>query len=189
MKSFLMDYKKFINLENYLADEVVSNFHNNHFLTGQEFFCIIIWKSNRSKSRIARLFDEFTTLDEGVKDLTSKIYQTKSNKNKMKYLLDFGFRLPIASAILSILYTDSFSIYDYRVCDVLKEELGTDKYHKIHNWTFENLWVGYREYLAEVLKLSGENNYRDADRTLWGKSFYCQLQLDYSNSFKTNFAD
>ena len=89
----------------------------------------------------------------------------------------------MASAILSVLYQDEFSIYDIRVCDVLKEKYNTDKYHKLKNWTFERLWVAYEDYLQKTLLVSGKSSYREADKHLWGKSFHEQLKEDLSGNF------
>ena len=45
-----MDYKKYYNLERYLFDEVGPKFRNGGGLSTEDFFCIVIWKANRSKT-------------------------------------------------------------------------------------------------------------------------------------------
>ena len=37
---------------------------------------------------------------------------------------DWAFRLPMASAILTVLYPDSFTVYDIRVCSELQNHHG-----------------------------------------------------------------
>ena len=175
------DFLKFYNLENYILTDVRNNFSRNKSLNSFDFFCIIIWKANRAKSKIAdRLLKFNLTLDESVKDLTTKIYQAKDDKEKLKILIeDFGFRLPMASAILSLLYPDNFTIYDIRVCDTFPNHKGLD------NLTFEKLWVGYCNYIESVKNYGAENlSLRDKDRLLWGKSFYEQLESDLKANFK-----
>ncbi|MCA9380915.1 hypothetical protein KC678_01485 [Candidatus Dojkabacteria bacterium] len=180
-----MDYSKYYSLETYLFNEVAINFHNKGYLTGEEFFCIIIWKSNRAKSKIAKKFENETNLNLGIKKLTSTIYETVNNKDKLAVLMnDYGFYLPIASAILSVLYKDEFSVYDIRVCNMLEKKYKTKKYHRIKNWTFEKLWKGYEEYLQKTLELSGKSSFREADKYLWSKSFYEQLIKDMENKFR-----
>lgn len=181
-------FEKYHDLEEYLFGEVSKNFEKNGFLTADEFFCIIIWKANRVKSKIAQKFGKESPLDEAISKLTRAIYQARTNKEKLRILIcgDYGFYLPTASAILSVLYPDDFSVYDYRVCDILKECLKTDKYHKIKYWIFERLWDGYLDYLNQVKLISGKKNFRDADKYLWGKSFYTQLQKDIKNHFERN---
>ena len=181
----MIDYSKYFNLESYLFNEVANNFQNRGYLITEEFFCIIIWKANRAKSKIARKFDNEASLDIAIKKLTSSIYKSTTNKSKLAILInDYGFYLPMASAILSVLYQDEFSIYDIRVCDVLKEKYNTDKYHKLKNWTFERLWVAYEDYLQKTLEVSGKSNYREADKYLWSKSFYEQLKNDIGRNFR-----
>jgi len=89
----------------------------------------------------------------------------------------------MASAILSVFYKEEFSIYDVRVCDMLEQKYATRNYHNIKNWTFERLWKGYEEYLQRIKELSGKTSYREADKYLWGKSFYEQLQIDLKSNF------
>lgn len=181
----MTDYSKYYDLESYLFDEVASKFHDRHYLTAEEFFCIIIWKANRAKSKIAKKFEGEVNLDEAIKKLSYSIYQAPSKKEKLAILMEqYGFYLPMASAILSVLYQEQFSVYDIRVCDMLQQKYETDKYHKIHNKIFKNLWSEYEEYLQKVLELSGFDDYRQADRYLWAKSFYEQLKGDLKRRFK-----
>ncbi len=179
-----MNYEKFYDLEGYIFNDIASNFQDRKYLTAEEFFCIVIWKANRAKSKVAKKFDPNTSLDTAIRKLTSSIYHKSTNKAKLSVLMnDYEFRLPISSAILSVLYQNEFSIYDIRVCDMLKEQFHTDYYHKLKNWTFERLWVGYEDYLRKTLEVSGKTTYREADKYLWSKSFYTQLLVDLDNRF------
>ena len=69
-----MDYLKYYSLEKYLFGDdkddgdVRKNFLKNGFLTPEEFFCIIIWKANRRKTKIKAKFPkERKKLDEDVR--------------------------------------------------------------------------------------------------------------------------
>jgi hypothetical protein len=98
----------------------------------------------------------------------------------MRYLFeDWKFRLPMASAILSILYPEQFTIYDVRVCGTL------GNFHNLGNLVdFDKLWCGYLNFKAAVKDATpSELNLRDRDRYLWGKSFYEQLKKDIQNEF------
>lgn len=175
------DYLKFYDLEKYILTDVKDNFSKDGFLNSFDFFCIIIWKANRAKSKIAnRLLTFNPDLNEGVKNLTNKIHKATEDKEKLKILIkDFGFRLPMASAILSLLYPDQFTIYDIRVCDTFPNYKGLD------DLIFEKLWVGYRNYIEDVKNYGTQNlSLRDKDRLLWGKSFYEQLNSDLKTKFK-----
>ncbi len=101
----------------------------------------------------------------------------------MNVLIDhWGFMLPMASAILSVLWPDEFTIYDVRVCGEL------NAFAELGNLTkFENLWVGYCKYRDAVraavpLPLS----LRDKDRYLWGQSTIRQLNADIAAGFVHN---
>lgn len=179
-----MDYEKFYDLESYIFKEVATNFHDRGYLIPEEFFCIIIWKANRAKSKIAKKFSRDIPLETSIREMTSSIYRQSTPKAKLAVLMnDYGFRLPISSAILSVLYKGDFSVYDIRVCNILEEKYKTRKYHNIQNLIFDNLWLGYEDYLHKILEASGKTNYREADRYLWSKSFYSQLSIDLDNRF------
>lgn len=48
------EYLKYYDLENYILTDVRANFKANGHLNSFDFFCIIIWKANRAKSKIAK---------------------------------------------------------------------------------------------------------------------------------------
>ncbi len=180
----MRDFKQLYNLEIYLLETVRLRFHKEHQLSAFDFFCIIIWKANRAKSKIAdRLLKNGDDLEDVVKLLTNQVYNANSDKEKLKVLVEnWGFRLPMASALLTMLYPDSFTIYDIRVCDMLQ------KHHKLGTLTkFDSIWSGYKEFISDVRNEEPNNlSLRDKDRYLWGKSFAVQLEQDIAkNFFKT----
>jgi hypothetical protein len=92
---------------------------------------------------------------------------------------EWHFKLPMASAILTILYPNEFTVYDQRVCDVL------DAFHNLSSLNFEKLWLGYEEFKRKVEETTPQEFIlRDKDRYLWGKSFYQQLTRDIEHRFK-----
>ena len=179
-----MDYKKYYYLEEYLFNEVNSTFHKRGFLNAEEFFCIIIWKANRAKSKIAKRIKKKNPdldLQTIIKSLTKDLHKKKTPKERFLYLFDeWGFRLPMASAILTVLFPSDFTIYDVRVCDML------GKYHNISNKTKSNaVWNDYVKFIESVKKkATNEKTLRDKDRWLWGKSFIEALEKDIKTEFK-----
>ncbi|OGZ63246.1 MAG: hypothetical protein A3C58_01720 [Candidatus Staskawiczbacteria bacterium RIFCSPHIGHO2_02_FULL_34_10] len=164
-----MDYLKYYNLEKYLFKEVNNRFHKNHYLTAEDFFCIVIWKANRAKTKIKnRLLKIDSNLQKSVKDLTSSIYQEKDTEDRLEIMLSkkWGFSLPMATAILTVLYHKDISVYDVRVRAELKlkEIYTTEQY--------------FDYFLPAVQKFAKSHklNLRNADRYLWGKSFYEDLK-------------
>lgn len=174
-------YIKIYDLEKFILNDIRNNFNRDGFLSSFDFFCIIIWKANRAKSKVAkRLLIRNPNLQQSVQELTNKIFKATYNKQKLQVLIeDYQFRLPISSAILSLLYPNDFTIYDVRVCDTLESFRGLDNLTN-----FENLWLGYQEYIEKVKAFEPTNiSLREKDRLLWGKSFYEQLNNDIEINF------
>ena len=179
-----MDYRTFYHLECYLEWTVKARFHQNGELGAFDFFCIVIWKANRAKSRAAEriLSTGPGNLDESVRALTRAVAAAPTNRSKLELLIkEWKFLLPMASAILSVLYPEDFTVYDVRVCDVL------GKCHSLKNKTsMESIWTGYESFVEEVRRTAPPHlSLRDKDRWLWGKSFYEQLTGDVRAGFGT----
>ena len=96
-----MDYLSYYNLEDYLLKEVRSNFQKKGYLTPEEFFCIVIWKANRAKSKIKnKILKKESNLNKCVKKLTGQIFKATNSRQKLQILLeDWKFNLPMATAI------------------------------------------------------------------------------------------
>lgn len=177
-------YLQYYDLEKYLFKEVTKRYSENNTLSAFDFFCIIIWKANRAKSKVAqRLLSHAggqTDLESAVSLLLNQIFNAKDNKARLSVLMEtWGFRLPMATAILTVLYPDDFTVYDVRVCEVLND------FSDVANKTnFNTIWERYTEYVASVKNaVTKELSLRDKDRYLWGKSFSTQLQQDIQSSF------
>lgn len=183
-----MDYLKLYDLERYLFDDVRAAFERNKKLTAFDFFCIVIWKANRAKSKVARklvaksenLSNDLNGIVEG---LISAVANAADDKARMKILIEqWELRLPMASAILTVLYPENFTVYDERVCNELGKRHGLKNKKKI-----DRLWEGYQEYISDVTgREVALTALRDKDRTLWAKSFEKQLNRDIATLFKRN---
>ena len=178
-----MDYSKYYYLEEYLFKNITNDFHNDGFLNALDFFCIIIWKANRAKTKVANKLREIAKsndLNQICKQITLGISNKKSNEEKLRFLLtEWKFRLPMASAILTVLYPNDFTVYDVRVCNILQ------KYNNLINKKTEDTIKGYFEFLKDVkMKVPEKESLRDKDRYLWGKSFYEDLCKDIECGFE-----
>lgn len=171
-----MDNVALYHLEEYLFKTVGPTFQIKGELSAFEFFCIVIWKANRAKSKIALkllAFDKKNRrdLDSIIRNLSRSLHSVPE-KEKLRILVeDWGFKLPMATAILTVLWPDDFTIYDFRVCSTL------GKHHNLLNRTkFENLWKGYEEFKSDVeASTPATLSLRDKDKFLWGESFKNQL--------------
>src|SRR3989344_7604504 len=95
-----INYSKYAFLEDYVFGDVRTNFLANGYLTAEEFFCIVIWKSNRAKTAIKRKLQKRGVLKEVIKELTSQIFKAAYKSGKLEVLLDgWKIPLPMSSAI------------------------------------------------------------------------------------------
>lgn len=177
----MKDYKKYYNLDKYLFEDISEKFQRNHTLTVFDFFCIVIWKANRAKSKVARRIKlKEPDLEKAIHEITQNLFNAESDEERLRILIvDWKLRLPMSSAILSVLYPERYTVYDYRVCEQLGEfnNLG-DKVK------FESIWTGYCQYINDVRQLvPSEDFLRDKDKCIWGKSFYDDLMEDIQQAF------
>ncbi len=150
-----------------------------------DFFSIVIWKANRAKSYVARRLlerdpERRSELEPIVRDLTRSLSNANSDQARMRILKEvWRFGLPMARAVLSILWPDDFTVYDVRVCEQL------EGFQNLGGLTrFDAVWAGYSEYRRAVeAAVPGSLSLRDKDRHLWAKSTMEQLQHDIANGF------
>src|SRR5215208_1089596 len=119
-----MDYRAFYHLEQHLFETVHRRFQIRRELSAFDLFCVVIWKANRSKSKIAaRLLEQdVVDLDSAARDLTRDIARQPTRRERLQVLLTrWKLRLPMATAILTVCYPDEFTVYDVRVCEILKD--------------------------------------------------------------------
>lgn len=179
----VLSYGQYYDLESYLFKTVRDRFREQGFLDAFDFFCIVIWKANRSKSKIARSLMKkgFDRLDTAVEALTSGLAKQNSDEGRFRLLFDeWGLRVPMASAILTVLYPENFTVYDVRVCDIIGD------FHNLQYLaSFDSVWLRYQDYMRAVMRAAPDGfTLREKDRYLWGKSFYEQLRRDIKNTFR-----
>lgn len=179
----MLDYLRYYDLEAFLFEDVHRRFHADGFLSAFDFFSIVIWKANRAKSKIAhRLLSkaEVDDLDVAVGNLSKSLFEAEAPRERLRILMeDWGLLLPMASAILTVLWPDDFTVYDVRACN----QLG--KFHQLANWTrFDRIWPHYEEFREAVHKAGPERlSLRDKDRYLWAQSSALQLQENIAKCF------
>lgn len=170
------DYLKFYHLEQYLFTEIGPRFAETGTISPADFYMIVIWKANRAKSHIRkRLNEKNGGFCVAVSNIAARLGAAPEARKRLEILMkDYGFFLPMATAILTVLYPKEFSVYDVRVCEQLKgfKELA-------HLQFSDRLWQGYQRFLKAV-NLAAPNNLslRDKDRYLWGKSFFESVEND-----------
>jgi len=169
-----MDYRKFYHLERYLFDEVGLHFRSSGKIDPIDFFLILIWKANRAKTKVreklrARSNGNFS---DAVSQIANALSASETDEDRLGILMrDWGLRLPMATAILTVFYPENFTVYDRRVCEVIAFPYG--------DWPFPQCWPEYEKYRTAV-KSEVDCGYslRDKDRFLWGKSLWESARTD-----------
>ncbi len=161
---------KYYWLEKEFFPEVHTFFRKEHYLTPEQFFSIIFWKSIRPRKKIKDgLIAKGDSLTEAVRKLTKEIFEADTDEKRLSILLNRkGFKLAMASALLTVLYPNNFTVYDYRVRGQLREQKDIS-YRK-------NVVKLYFEFVELVKKSNLGLSLRDCDRNLWAKSWYEDLQ-------------
>ena len=168
-------YRKFYELERYLFGEVRTRFAQTGKIDPADFYMIVIWKANRAKTRIR---DKLGRREGGfaasVKHIAAALHASGSPMNRLEILMkEWRFALPMAGAVLTVLYPEDFGIYDVRVCGQLKERCAAAFEKLAHRRFSDRLWNDYQAYLEAVKAAAPQGlSLRDKDRYLWGRSFY-----------------
>jgi hypothetical protein len=172
-----MHYLRYYDLEKYLFNDVRLRFEREARIDHVDFYLILIWKANRAKNITRdRLAREAGSFPEAIERIAVALSVAKENQAKLKVLMDkpWNFRLPTASAILTVLYPEEFTVYDERVCEALPsfKKLGDRRCD-------DAMWNEYLEFKHAVESCTPPDLcLRDKDRYLFGKSFYEQARKD-----------
>ena len=120
-------------------------------------------------------------MEQIARNLTRSLHDADDGEKRLRILAEWGFMLPMATAILTILWPDEFTVYDVRVCDEL------DDFRNLDNLgTFEKKWARYREYRDAVrAAVSQDISLRNKDRYLWAQHGIRRLTDDIAAGFPT----
>jgi len=164
----MLDPLAYYSPETYLFATIAEGFSKTGQISPEALYLIIDWKAPRARtkhlSRLARIAGGTFTL--ATQRIAADLYSAVGSEQRLGVLMTkWGFRLPTASALLSVLYPDMFTVYDVRVCRMLGDfdKLG-DK-----NWSAET-WREYQRFKVEVQAAAPCGfTLRNCDRWLWGK--------------------
>jgi len=157
----------YYNPETYLFPLIERRFAENGSLDARALHLIIDWKASRARTlhrdRLIAASGSFEAAAEGI---AADLRTAPGPEQRLQALLTtWGFRLPTASAILAVLYPDTFTVYDIRVCNIL------GRFHGLgdRRWS-PALWSEYQAFAAAVRSAAPAGlSLRDCDRWLWGK--------------------
>jgi hypothetical protein len=177
------DYLHYYDGESYLFETVRKRFADSGMIDAFDLFSIIIWKANRAKTKIAQRLMKHGDLETAAAKFSADLRAATTPETRLAVAMqDWGFYLPMATSILSVLWPDDFTVYDYRVCEELND------FYKLGDQTNqEKIWAGYRQYRKAVEAAVAEQmSLRDKDRFLWGRSAAKQLCRDILRGFASD---
>ncbi len=88
-------------------------------------------------------------------------------------MVAWEFALPTATAVLTLLYPDDFTVYDVLVCRELQWDYHPDRYFSA------KLWSDYQAYKEAVIKAAPSDlSLRDKDRYLIGRAYRKAVETD-----------
>jgi hypothetical protein len=172
----MTNFEKFSRLGVYLLDEVGPRFRKTGKIEPVDLFLIFSWKANRAKTKMR---DKLKKLAKGnfskaTASIAAALSSAKDDRERLAILMrNWTFRLPMASAVLTVLYPDDFTIYDILVCKELKL-----KYRPERPFS-EKCWTEYQRYKELVCKKAPAHlSLRDKDRFLRGRSIRRKAEHD-----------
>jgi hypothetical protein len=169
--------------EAHLFDVVGPQFRQTGDLDAYGFFFIVRWKANRAIGKIARRLIQVSgsDLEKAAAELGRDVFRAKDACERFRIVsTKWRMRLPMASAILTVLYPDEFTVYDSRVCKEL------DQFHDLHlRHNVGDRWSGYLEFKAAVERSTPAGlSLRDKDRYLWARSRHKALEHGIATCFR-----
>jgi len=175
------DYLKFYDDERYLLD-VGRRFRASGNIQAADFYMLLMWKANRAKNihrdRLKRMGDG--SFEAAVARIASGLHASTERKQRLSILMEkWKFALPTATAILTILYPDDFTVYDYRVCAEVKQ-----RYTPWLSFS-DKLWDKYEQFQAAVISETNKapeelRTLRDRDRFLTARSIRREIEKECS---------
>jgi thermostable 8-oxoguanine DNA glycosylase len=149
-------------LEKYLFSTVGPTFAKSGVMSDFDFFAIVTWKSNRSKTKVRK------GLNRSAEEVMRAVHTKTDDRGRLEKLIEIGgIGIPIASAVLTVCYPDRFTVLDYRAWETLRE-LG-----RVTAVRMPTRPEGYFDtYLKACQALAHENSMtlRELDHALWGWS-------------------
>jgi hypothetical protein len=147
--------------------DLAENFGETGQLHPEAFYLILDWKAPRARTRhLHRLAGHPGGFDKAVSEIAIDLGKAAEPDQRLDVLMTkWKFLLPTATAILTVLYPDTFTVYDRRVCETLNDfsRLADMK------WSVD-LWREYQRFVIAVRATAPSGlSLRDCDRWLWGQ--------------------
>jgi hypothetical protein len=153
--------------ETLLFPALAQSFADTGRLDPAALYLILDWKAPRARTlhraRLARIAGSFNA---AVNEIAADLHAAGGPEQQLGSLLTkWGFRLPSATAILTVLHPEMFTIYDIRVCNSLRA------FHRLGGMKWSaKAWEEYQRFILAVRDAAPQGlSLRDCDRWLWGR--------------------
>lgn len=168
-------FEKQYDEETHLFGVVGPRFRREGSLGAYDLFFIVRWKANRAITKVAKSLVAVgrADLETIARRMSREIAEASTPREKFMVVSDtWRLRLPMASAILTVMYPETFTVFDVRACDELRG------FHEIvHRTNLESRWAGYLAFKAAVEREAPAHlSLRDKDRYLWALSRHRGLE-------------
>jgi hypothetical protein len=176
-----MDYQKFTRLAEYLIDEVGPKFRRTGKIDPVDLFFIFMWKANRAKTlmrdKLKRNSKARGSFARATRHIAAALRNANDNRERLAILMqDWKLKLPMASAVLTVLYPDKFTIYDTLVCEKLRVTYRPGQRFSDRS---DRCWCNYKRYKQLVRENTPPRlSLREKDRYLRGKSIREKAERD-----------
>lgn len=176
-------------IEEFLFDIVGPHFRETGEISPEDFWIILIWKANRAKGMARWRIENGTGLswNNAVREIAKEIATAENDEARLKALMSerWKFRLPTASAILTVLYPDRFSVYDVRACETLKADRPEEDHYRLDWPHTDETWTRYLKFLAAVRSAGpAPSTLREKDHYLWGSSLLRSVKTELATPAK-----
>lgn len=178
------NWEDFYDPEDYLLNSVGPAFRKSGKLDSADFYTMLIWKAERAKGRHKSRLQRIVrgSFDDAVRAIASELYASIDGKARLEALMNrWEFMLPTASAILTLLYPDEFTVFDWRACDELRFRGGSKfPYNPWCQRGFSDaLWEQYELFKQMVIEQTpAELSLRCKDRFLIGRSTRASIEAE-----------
>lgn len=176
----LLDPIAYYSPETLLFPALAQSFADTGDLDPETLYLILDWKAPRARTRqcrrLARIAGSFDAAANGIAADLSAAGEPERQLGLL--LTKWRFLLPTASAILAVVYPDTFTIYDIRVCNALGD------FHQPGGMKWSaKAWGEYQRFIAAVRRAAPEGlSLRDCDRWLWGRDKRKPLLAELADS-------
>lgn len=138
-------YIQSYDVEKYLFTVIGPKIRKKKYLSFNDFYQIVMWKSVRPKLR-------YISNQKQIEQISKRALSQSSEVEKIQTLCELnGVGIPTASAILTIIYPEKYAVIDIRCLEALNDILKI----KISKSISLKTWLKYLEIMRNIAK---ENN-------------------------------